>query len=96
MSCSIGYLENLTIGSTVFSTVNTGIEPLLVKFDNHGNLLWHYTPLIGGTSASYFKAVTVDSFGNVYIGYDNFNDSYIEKLSPEGISTMSSTKRTHW
>lgn len=89
----IGYLNNLTIGSLELSTVNQGVEPLLVKFDSQGNLLWHYEPLINGSPASYFKAVTVDDLGNIYIGYDNFNASYIEKLTPDGVQGMLITQQ---
>lgn len=81
----IGYVNNATIGSLVLSTANQGIQPLLVKFDPSGNLLWSFQPNIPGSIQTLFRAMTVDSSGNIYVGLDNFMDSYIQKFSPDGI-----------
>jgi hypothetical protein len=83
---AIGYVNFALIDDLAFSTNAQGIQPLLVKFDNDGNMLWHYTPVIPDSFEAYFHAVTVDDSGNVYIGYDDFQNSYIEKLSPSGVS----------
>ncbi|CAM3436153.1 hypothetical protein FLLO111716_10105 [Flavobacterium longum] len=80
----IGYINTITIGDTTLSTTAQGVQPLLAKFDDAGNLLWHYTPVITGSFEPYFRALATDGQGNVYIGYDNFMDSYIQKLSPDG------------
>jgi hypothetical protein len=83
---AIGYVNSALIGDLAFSTNAQGIQPLLVKFDNDGNMLWHHIPVIPDSFEAYFHAVATDESGNVYIGYDDFQNSYIEKLSPEGVS----------
>lgn len=89
---AIGYVELITVGTLQLSTANIGIQPLLVKLDPDGNLMWHYIPQITGSSSVNFEAVSVDHDGNVYIGYDSYNDSYIEKLSPAGASLLTITQ----
>ena len=85
---ALGYLDSITIGATTLTSTALGINPLVAKFDTDGNLLWYYQPAINGSPAGYFKAVITDGTGNVYLGYDNFNASYIEKLNPDGQSQM--------
>ncbi|RZJ31645.1 MAG: T9SS type A sorting domain-containing protein [Flavobacterium sp.] len=92
----IGYISNATIGTLVLSTVNQGIQPLLVKFDADGNVLWHYTPSIGGSTETRFRTFTVDSSGQVYLGMDNFMNSYIVKMSADGVPLMTIAQtKTH-
>jgi hypothetical protein len=89
---SIGYVNDAVIGTLTLSTVNQGIQPLLVKFDTNGNLVWHFIPVIPGSFEPYFRAVTADASGNVYIGYDDFQHSYIQKLSPDGAPQLTITQ----
>jgi hypothetical protein len=91
---ALGYLNTISIDGLTLSTVNQGVQPLVVKFNSNGELQWHYIPLINGDAADYFKAVTIDDFGNVYAGYDDFNASYIEKISAAGVSLFKITQ-TH-
>ena len=81
---AIGYVNSVVFDTLAFLTEDQGIQPLLVKFDPSGNLLWHYTPSISESVETKFRALTVDASGNVYLGLDNFQHSYIQKLSSNG------------
>lgn len=83
---AVGYVDFATIGTLNLNTVNQGIQPLVLKFDTDGNLLWHYEPVIEDSFEPYFRALATDNSGNVYIGYDDFMNSYIEKISADGLS----------
>ncbi len=77
------FKSSITIGTTTLTGI-TSEAPLLIKFDNFGNMLWY--KLITDLSASdHFSALAVDTSNYVYIGYDNFFNSAITKLNEDGI-----------
>jgi hypothetical protein len=88
---AIGYVNFALIDDLAFSTNAQGIQPLLAKFDSEGNLLWHYIPVIEDSFEPNFATLAVDADNNVYIGYDNFQHSYIKKLSTAGVPQMTIT-----
>jgi hypothetical protein len=92
VAMAIGYLATVTIGDMTLTNGDGGVRPLVAVFDTDGSLLWHYEPQIGPLPASYFKAIASDADGNVYAGYDNYNISVIEKLSPQGTPLFSITQ----
>jgi hypothetical protein len=66
-------------------TTETGI---LLKFDPNGNFLYNQIITNLGTAAKNFSALDVDSSNNVYLGFDDFFNSKIVKLSPTGTLLM--------
>lgn len=90
---SIGYEEFISIGSFETEAVGQGMQPLLLKFDSSGDFIWAYVPEIPDEFLQHFKAISVDINNNIYLGYDNYMDSFVTKLSPEGtfLQTISQT-----
>jgi len=81
----IGWLESIAIGDLDMVSISQDIQPMILKFDSEGNLLWHFTPTSSSPFAPFMNSLATDGSGNVYIGYSADLDSYIEKLSPDGI-----------
>ncbi len=84
------YVNEITIETLHITTDFQGVKPILLKFNSNGDLLWY--KLITGDFTEHFKALATDSTGNVYLGYDNFLDSHIERLDPEGNTLMTITQ----
>lgn len=82
------YIENLNLGSTQLNTIQQGVQAILLKFSPDGSLLWNQQIEINEFADVYFKSLALDAQNNIYIGYDDFGDSYIKKLSPEGNSLL--------
>lgn len=81
---AVEYLDAISVDTLSITTISQGVHPLLLKFDPTGNLLWY--KVIGDEWTNYFLAMEVDSMDNVYIGYGDFQDSFIEKINPSGTS----------
>lgn len=80
----MGYVNTITIGDLALSTVNQGVQALLIKFDPSGNIVWHQHLSVPEADIQGFEAITIDADNNIYIGVDSYFNSYIRKLSPEG------------
>ncbi|WP_162128447.1 T9SS type A sorting domain-containing protein [Flavobacterium phycosphaerae] len=78
------YIDEIQVDDLHLTTNLQGVKPILLKFDNNGNLLWHKT--IPDMFVEHFKALAIDEQQNIYIGYDTYMDSYIEKLDANGNS----------
>ena len=78
------YIQSLTIDGTTISTTALGINPLLLKFNASGTLLWHIQLTSFNTSINHFEAIAIDNTDAIYIGYDNYNSSYVKKIDPDG------------
>lgn len=76
---AIGYLDSVTIGTTVITAPNNNMNYLVAKLDNNGNLLWHKILSITDADVADFRAIAIDTDNAIYIGYDSFMDSYIKK-----------------
>jgi len=85
---SLGWMGGIVLDNVALLTSEQGIQPLLLKLDPNGAVLWYHTPLIQDSLVQQFRALAVDSEDNVYIGYDDFMNSYIDKLSPAGALQM--------
>lgn len=87
----LGYVETITIDDTTINTTEQGDHYVLAKFNPQGNLLW-YKLIISEeefTWTNELRALDIDELDNIYIGYDNYGTSYIDKYSPEGNKIMS-------
>lgn len=67
-------------GGATINTSGTNEVPVIVKFDSNGVFQWNQNISNFG-SYDHFEAVTTDANNNVYIGFDNFNNSQILKLA---------------
>lgn len=79
---AVGYLTAISIGDFSLTTFLSSVNPLLLKFNADGDLLWHKT--IPGAFTQHFNAIAIDSQQNVFIGYDDYQNSFIEKLDANG------------
>lgn len=78
------YIQSITIDNTTISTTNQVVQPLLLKFDSNGTLLWHIEIATFNTSINHFESIAIDNTDAVYICYDNYNYSYVKKLDTNG------------
>lgn len=78
------YFQSMTIDNTTISTTSQTVKPLLLKFNAAGTLLWHIEISSFNTSINYFNSIAIDSTDSVYIGYSNYNFSYVKKLDTNG------------
>lgn len=65
--------------SQTFQWVNTPS----IKFSWNGNLLWYYEPQTNGEPVVYCKAMAIDASDQIYLGFNDYENAYIEKLSPQ-------------
>lgn len=79
-----GFVNDFSVDDFAISTVNQGVQNIVLKFDADGNLLWHQQFEIDDSTECRVHTITTDTDGNVYVGYFNFMDSFIKKLSPNG------------
>jgi hypothetical protein len=79
---ALGYIDAIAVDNFSTTTNLQGVKPILLKFSSNGDLLFHKA--ITGDFVEHFKAVTTDSQQNIYMAYDNYGDSYIEKLDANG------------
>jgi len=81
---AFSYIQTITIDDTTLSTTNQGVEPVLLKFDANGTLVWHISITSFNSSINYFKSIAIDNADAIYICYDNYNYSYVKKLDTNG------------
>ncbi|MFN8275404.1 MAG: T9SS type A sorting domain-containing protein [Flavobacteriaceae bacterium] len=86
------FIGNLNLGNQQLNTTEQGVQAIVLKFSPDGSLVWNQQIEINEFADVYFKSLVVDAQDNIYIGYDDFGNSYIEKLSPEGNSLMTITQ----
>ncbi|MGK4568211.1 T9SS type A sorting domain-containing protein [Flavobacterium sp. 3HN19-14] len=88
-----GYVGSLLIEDIGFVTVDQGVQFLLIKLDASGNMLWHHQVYADDvTFLNVFRAVAVDNSNNIYIGYTDYQNSWIQQLSPQGTLQMTITQ----
>lgn len=74
-------IENFNLESELFVE-----NPLLIKFNANGDFIWHKT--LPGEFTNHFAAMTIDTNQNLYIGYDDYNNSHIEKIDKNTSETL--------
>ncbi|MEK8180736.1 T9SS type A sorting domain-containing protein [Flavobacterium buctense] len=79
---AVGYLTSITMGNFSLTNNLQNVNPLLLKFNANGELQWH--KVIPGDFTQHFNAIAIDSQQNVFIGYDDYQNSFIEKLDANG------------
>lgn len=85
---ALGYVNTITIDDFTTSTVNQGVNHLVVKFNSAGEMLWQQELLVNGFQVNGFMSIAFDASDNVYIAYDDYQSSYIRKMSPDGTTLM--------
>lgn len=81
---AIGYVHLINIDELSLTTVDQSVQALLVKLDKNGHVLWHQNLAIDGSFECHLHAIAVDASDHIYVGCDDFQHSYIRKLSPDG------------
>ncbi|MXN90321.1 T9SS type A sorting domain-containing protein [Flavobacterium sp. Sd200] len=95
----LGFYNQINIGNVNIIgdiTEITDMRFALIKFDPSGNLIWQHRLF---TSESEFnnvadaRSIAFDTQDNIYIGYDNYRNSYITKYDTDGnaLLTISQT-----
>jgi hypothetical protein len=87
---SVSYLTNLQFDSLVLTAPSQQEHPVVIKIDANGNYVWHKT--IGDVPGFSCNALTATADGSVYVGYDNFTTSFLEKLNADGTSAFVMTQ----
>ncbi len=77
------YVNALTVDALQRNTTNQGEQPILIKFDADGNLLWHYEPQTNGEPVASCKAMAIDALDQIYLGFNDYEHAYIEKLNSQ-------------
>ncbi|MFL9835858.1 T9SS type A sorting domain-containing protein [Flavobacterium sp. ST-75] len=94
---ALGFQDNITINSTTYtSDVAFQTKLLLIKLNSEGDVLWSYEPVMEGAESwdvvSDFRSIITDSNNNIYIGYNNFANSFITKLTSSGDELLTITQ----
>jgi hypothetical protein len=79
---ALNYLTQLDYETLHLSSATMKEHPVLLKLDSAGHYLWHLD--LSGNQVTRLRALTLDQNNNIYIGYDNYLNSYIKKIQPNG------------
>lgn len=82
---AVSHFDTLVIDTTNINNTEDVPQQVLIKMSPLGDVLWYDILDISGSSVQNFKAIAVDAMNNIYLGYDDFFNSYIKKLSPSGV-----------
>jgi hypothetical protein len=85
---AVGFVSTITIDDITIAVSADGVKPILLKFDADGNLSWYYMPAIENGVVDNFRAVTTDTANYIFIGFDNYSNSYVNRLTPDGNPDM--------
>lgn len=89
---AITFLTNISIGTFIHSQPLFVENPVLVKFNANGDYLWH--KMIPGEFTNHFTSIAMDTNQNLYIGYDDYNNSIIEKIDTTNGATLQTITQT--
>ncbi|MGV9003905.1 T9SS type A sorting domain-containing protein [Flavobacterium sp.] len=80
----VGYVGSITIGTFELTSAAQGIKYIMLKINSLGAVLWHRAFTSTTSSIGNAQALTTDASDNIYVGYSNSANSFIEKISPSG------------
>ncbi|MEN9335558.1 MAG: hypothetical protein RLZZ500_545 [Bacteroidota bacterium] len=86
---ALNYITQLDY-ETLHLSDTMGEHPVLLKLDSAGHYVWHLP--LSGNNVFRFKALTLDINNSLYIGYDNYFNSYIKKLDSNGNTLFTITQ----
>ncbi|RXR20211.1 T9SS type A sorting domain-containing protein [Flavobacterium stagni] len=86
---ALNYITQLDY-ETLHLSDTSGEHPVLLKLDSDGHYVWHLP--LSGNNVFRFRALTLDVYNSVYIGYDNYFNSYIKKLDTNGNTLFTITQ----
>ncbi|AWI26208.1 T9SS type A sorting domain-containing protein [Flavobacterium pallidum] len=89
---ALGYRHSIVFDNIAFLTGLDDVQYLMVKFDPDGNMLWYRPIEIQDSFVNDFRTIVTDSGNNIYIGYDDYNYSYIMKLDASGATQLTITQ----
>lgn len=82
---TISFVDQLTYENTVLSFATNGLSHMLVKLNADGALLWYLAPNIENSFVSDLGSIALDANQNIWMAYDDFQNSYLQKLNPNGM-----------
>ncbi len=88
-----GYTNSINFDNISILTINQGVQFLMIKFDPDGNLVWYKPIEIQDSFVNDFRTIITDSQNNIYIGYDDYQHSYISKMNAAGEEQMLITQQ---
>lgn len=80
----LGYVQNISIGTLDLISINQGVNYMMIKFNTEGNIVWYHEFYLSDSFVSGARGLAFDTENNIYVSYDDYMHSYIEKLSPDG------------
>lgn len=80
----LGYVQSISIGTLDLISINQGVNYMMIKFNPEGNVLWYHEFYLAASFVSGARGLAFDTENNIYVSYDDYMHSYIEKLSPAG------------
>lgn len=83
---AIEHLNTLVVDGVSIPNTTQLPQHVLLKLSPAGALLWHKVLSIPVVNVNTFKSIVVDATDTIYIGYDNYGDCFIEKISPLGVT----------
>ncbi len=83
---ALDFLTNLSIDNFNLASELFVENPLLIKFSSNGDFLWHKT--LAGEFTNHFAALAIDHNQNLYIGYDDYSSSHVEKIDKNTGETL--------
>ncbi len=83
-----GYTDAILFENVGLISESQGVNFLMIKFSPDGDLIWYRPIETQGGFMSDFRTIVVDSDDNIYIGYDDYYYSYIEKLNTAGVTEL--------
>ena len=94
----IGYYNGIAIGDVAITALPEEVADMrfvVAKFDASGNLAWYHKL---NTTEEYnwvmdARGIATDAQNNIYIGYDNYDDSFITKYSADGVAQFTITQQ---
>lgn len=81
---AVAYLNTLSIDNLSLNNNAQDVQYHLFKFAPSGTLMWQQQITINDWFVNGFMSIALDGDDNIYIGYDDFQNSYIRKMTPAG------------
>ena len=73
-------------------STHQGVNLSVVKLDSSGTALWSRQFTLPSSTVMHASSVATDASDYIYVGYDNYQNSYIDKLTPSGALVFTITQ----
>lgn len=90
---AVAMISMVTIGTNNLTTNGSGSNPIIIKLNSDGEFMYYINLKSTLGSANHMDAITTDNQNNIYVGYDDFSNSYITKFSSLGALQFTITQQ---